>query len=268
MKKLLIFAVAALLAAPAGLSAQKAFYVKDGKKTQVDAIEVKGENYLMKMGAATRPVKMDDVSYVWTPKPAEVAAADEKAAAGSFEDAAAAYAAAAKQYQKLGWEVYCLTQQAEALKKAGKTQDAIKLLESLQMKRSNSPEDQTMLANASIALGQIYLAAKQYDKAMSFVVAKTSSSDDNAASSAYLLRGDIYAQKAAEMTGQDQKKELKNAAMAYFAAALLFENTGNRPLALFRSYETLKKLNDARAEEFARILREKYPNNAYTKQLK
>ncbi len=268
MKKLLIFAVAAMLAAPAGLSAQKAYYVKDGKKVTADEIELKGDNYLVKIGAAQRPVKSADVSYVWIPKPEDVAAADAKAAGGAYDDAAAAYAAAAEKYKKLGWEVYCLTGQAEALKKAGKTQDAIALLERLQMKQAPNPDDQALLAKASLSLGQIYLAAKQYDKAIAFVTARTSSADANAASAAYLLRGDIFTRKAMEKSGQEQKKELKDAAMAYFAAALLFEKTGTRPLALFRSYETLKKLNDARAEEFAKILREKYPNNEYTKQLK
>ena len=58
------------------------------------------------------------------------------------------------------------------------------------------------------------------------------------------------------------------AAMAYFGAALLFEKSGDRPQALFRAWEVLRDLKDARCEEFAKILREKYPDNAYTKQLK
>ncbi len=268
MKKLLIFAVAAVFAVPAGLSAQKAFYVKDGKKTTVKSIEVKKDTYwVTKDDGGTVPLK-GDIDYVWIQKPAEVTAADGQFAAGSFDAAAQAYADAAVKYQKLGWEIYCLTQQVEALKKAGKTQDAISMLEILQGKSSANPDDKTLLAKAGLELGQIYLDAKQYDKAMAYVTARTSSEDENAACAAYLLRGDIYVRQAQEKSGQAQKTELKNAAMAYFAAALLFEKSGTRPMALYRSYEILKQLNDARAEEFAKILREKYPDNEYTKKLK
>ena len=269
MKKLLIFAVAAILAAPAGLYAQKAFYVQDGTKKEVDSVTVdeKG-NYQVKIGAAVRPLKKADISYVWIPKPAEIASADALLKDGKGADAAAQYAAAATKYAALGWEIYSLAKQAEALKAAGKLPEATAVLEKLQAYKAVNPADAPILASASLALGQIYLEQKNYKKAMQFVTAKTSLDDDAAACAAYLLRGDIYKAMAMEKPAAEQKAALKEAAMAYFGAALLFEKSGDRPQALFRAWEGLRDLKDARCEEFAKILREKYPDNAYTKQLK
>ena len=57
------------------------------------------------------------------------------------------------------------------------------------------------------------------------------------------------------------------AAYAYFGAALLFKDAVTRPEALYTSWEILKELKDARAGEFAKILRTEYPDNAFTKRL-
>lgn len=271
MKKLLILAVAAMMTLPAAVSAQKAFFLKnDGTKLEVDLITVteKGD-FMFKRGAAQEPMKKGQVKFAWIPKPDDVAAADAMLQGGKAAEAVAAYDAAEKKYAVLGWKTYCAVRKAESLKKAGKTNDAIALLEEMQGATDPNPANAVYLAEAQRMLGQSYLDIKDWNKAENFVRTMTDVADPNEACAAYLLRGDILKLKADAETVEAKKKEiLQKAALAYFEAALLFEKAGDRPQALFKAWSIMKELNDARAQKFADILIKKYPNNEYTKQLK
>ena len=60
----------------------------------------------------------------------------------------------------------------------------------------------------------------------------------------------------------------KDAANLYFQVALLFPKSAKHPEALYRTYENLKALKDARADKFAARLKAEYPNDSFAKRLK
>ena len=279
MKKLLMLTAAALLALPVMVSAQQkksssadqAYIVqKDGKEVFAKEITVDGEgDYKFKSSDGTGgTVKRAKASYAWIPMPKEVEDADAKLASDPGA-AVALYDAAAQQYKRLGWEAYCLVKKAEAMKKSGKDpREIIKFLVEFDRYDIVNPKDEVYVSQGRRLLGQIYLENKMWKEALAYINRMTEVEDDNEACSAYILRGDILRADAEMKTGNAKKEGLEKAVMAYFTAALLFDKTGDQPLALFRSWETMKMLNDARAEKFSDMLKKKYPDNEYTKQLK
>ena len=84
------------------------------------------------------------------------------------------------------------------------------------------------------------------------------SRDGELAASAFMARAEILAERG----------NRKDAANLYFQTVLLFPKSGKHPEALYRTYENLKLLNDARAEKFAERLRTEYPSDPFAKRLK
>jgi len=276
MKKLLMIAAAALMALPVSLSAQKkttdqAMIVqKDGKTIYAKEITVENDgDYKYKASDGTGGmVKKAKARFAWIPMPAEVAAADAKLASDPAA-AIALYEAAAQQYKRLGWEAYCLSKKAQAMKNSKKDiKEIIAFLKEFDKYDAANPKDEVYVSQGRRLLGQIYLENKMWKDAMGYIDRMTDVEDDNEACSAYILRGDILRAQAEAKNGTEKKEALEKAVMAYFTAALLFDKTGDQPLALYRSWEVMTELNDARAEKFSDMLKKKYPDNEYTKRLK
>lgn len=283
MKKILMIATAAAFAfLPGFLSAQKKaplhsqnpFYLrKNEKKPRMVGkirIDKKGNyRYSLPGSPAEQMIRKEDVAFVWIPKPKEIQNADTLLANGKFEDAAKFFAAAEKKYGELGWYVYCMAKQGESLKKAGKYPEALKILEALQSYKILNPDfEEPAFLEASKLLGETYVNAGKFDKAISFVEKMSAFENEASACSAYLLRGDIYKKRAATAGNKNFRGDMEKAAMAYFQAALLFQKAPTRPEALYKSWGVLKELKDARSEKFAEILRKEYPGNEFTQKLK
>lgn len=272
MKKLLFLTIASLLALPMGLSAANPYILKKGDKkpTEYKKIELKNDKTYrvtyLKGGAGD--VQINQAVYVWVPKPESVAAADDLVASDPAK-AAEAYLAAAKEHQLFGWEPYCLMAAAKAFKAAKNYDEAIKYFNDTRKKEFANPIYQKYPTEAALLLGDTYLEAKQYAVALNFAKEQSKLKDDTLAGAAYLICGKIYRMQSKEAAdnAEKQKDLLMKAAYAYFGAALLFKDSVSRPEALYTCWEILKELKDARANEFAKILREEYPDNAFTKRL-
>ena len=272
MKKLLFLTIASLLALPMGLSAENPYILKKGDKkpTEYKKIELKNEKTFkvtyLKGGAGD--VQINQTVYVWIPKPESVAAADTLAQAGDSEKAAETYLAAATEFKLFGWDPYCRFEAAKALKQAKQYDSCSKILNSMRKEEFANPNDQKYNKEAAIMLGDVYMDAGKYAAALEYAKEQSKLKDDTLAGAAYLLCGKIYRMQSKEVADEDKQKELlMKAAYAYFGAALLFKDAVTRPEALYTSWEILKELKDARAGEFAKILRTEYPDNAFTKRL-
>lgn len=273
MKKLLFLTIAALLALPVGLSAEENPYILkkgDKKPTEYKKIEQKNDKTLsvtyLKGGAGI--VQINQVVYAWIPKPEAVDAADTLAKAGDFQKAADTYLLAAKEYKLFGWDPYCRFEAAKALGQAKQYDSCINILNTMRKEEFANPNDQKYTKEAALLLGQIYMDAEKYSTAQGYAQELSKQKDDTLAGAGYLLNGRIYRMQANDTADEDKKKDLLlKAAYAYFGAALLFKDSATRPESLFNSWEILKELKDARAEEFAKILRAEYPDNAFTKRL-
>lgn len=273
MKKLLFLTIAALAALPMSLSAENPYIFKSGDKkpTEYKKVEVKDSKTYnvtyLKGGRGIVP--MDAVDYVWIPKPESVAAADTLAQAGDYQKAADTYLAAESEYKLLGWSPYCRFEAAKALVAAKQFDAAIKILAPMRKEEFKNPNDKKYTVDAYLLLGKAYMDAEKYTVALDFAKELSKQKEDILASAGYLFRGKIYRMQANAEKDEDAKTELlTKAAYAYFGAALLFKDAQTRPEALFASYEILKELKDARGGEFAKILKEEYPDNEYTKRLK
>ena len=103
------------------------------------------------------------------------------------------------------------------------------------------------------------MEADTLDKLGMRLLAKVSRSrNDELASSAFMKRAEILA-------GRGNRKDAAN---LYFQVALLFPKSAKHPEALYRTYENLKALKDARADKFAARLKAEYPNDSFAKRLK
>ncbi len=271
MKKLLFLTIASLLALPMGLSAENPYILKKGDKkpTEYKKIELKNDKTFrvtyLKGGAGD--VQINQAVYVWIPKPESVNDADILAGS-DLRKAAEAYLAAAEEHKLFGWDPYCRMEAAKALKKAGQFDQAIKLFNTISKEEFANPIYQKYPQEAALLLGETYMAAGQYAAALNFAKEQSKEKDDTLAGAAYLICGKIYRMQAKDAADEEKQNELlKKAVYAYFGAALLFKGSTTRPEALYTCWELLKELKDARANEFAKILREEYPDNAFTKRL-
>lgn len=231
-----------------------------GREMKVSTItEANGDlTYTTGASAIKSKVLKGKYKYAWIPKPKEISDADAKLAKGDFKEAGDAYQKAFAANKLLGWDVYCTWKEGEALAKQDKTADAVKTLETLKDYKLLNPKLEPDLLNSYKLLSTLYIAQDKYDLASPIIDKLMKSPDDSLASSAFIRKGDILARK-------NNKKE---AALAYFQAALLFPKSSDRPEALFKSAQMLNDLKDTRSAKFADILKAEYPGNEYTKQLK
>lgn len=263
MKKIMKYAatIALTLGTAALYAAENCIIVEtSGREIKVSAItETNGDlTYTTGASAIKSKVMKGKYKYAWIPKPKEITDADAKLAKGDYKDAADGYQKAFATNKLLGWDVYCTWKEAEALSKQDKTADAVKKLETLKDYKLVNPTLEPDLLNAYKLLSTLYISQDKYDLATPYIDKLMKSPDESLASSAFIRKGDILARK-------NNKKE---AALAYFQAALLFPKSSDRPEALFKSSQMLTDLKDSRSAKFADILKAEYPGNEYTKQLK
>ena len=196
--------------------------------------------------------------YAWVPKPADVTEADAKYKAGDYKSAAELYLKAYLNYRNLGWDIYCMTMEADTLDRLGMTRDAIAKLEGIKTARVLNPELENDYQRAMFLLASLYRKTENAEGAEQLLKKVSQSRDGELAASAFMARAEILAERG----------NRKDAANLYFQTVLLFPKSRKHPEALYRTYENLKLLNDARAEKFAERLRTEYPDDPFAKRLK
>ena len=273
MKHLTTLLTGALLLAAVHLSAQSAsakpvIKKTDGEEIRAALVELtQSGDYRYaestKDGSPKLQLRKNQVSWAWVPKPDDVKKADQLLENKKYDDAATAFAAAVKPWGPLGWEPYCKLRQAEALDKAGKQSEAIKVLETLEKYPNVCPRNEADLSAAYELLIKFYAGIKAWEKGLK-LSEKMMYAGDAAAVNALFARGDILSAKATELNSQDARRDAFN---AYAQISLLFPKSSRAAEATFRAYQTLTTLNDARAKLFADKLKKDYPTSSYANQL-
>lgn len=278
----MVLTAVAICALPAALKAQKGVvYRNDGKTTEFDSIQaLSPDRYGCRKGQNILPIHKKDILHILIKKPQVIIEADKIFAKGDFADAAKKYADAleakndvskgAITFKELGWDIYCRYKRAESLQKIGQLDEALKIFAELSAVKGEivNPEDAKLVFSAQLQVGETYIAKKDFVNAENIAKALAKKTDPKAVFCSYLLRGKALKAQAADKNGTEKEALNKKAALSFFGAALLFEKDDQRPEALYLAWEMLTELKDVRAESFAKILREKYPNNDYTKKLK
>ena len=274
MKKLMTLLTGGLLLAAVQLSAQSAASAKpvimttDGEEIRAASVELTQSGDFryaesLKDGSPKLSIRRNRVRWAWIPKPEEITAADKLLTNKKYEEAATTFAGLVKSFGPLGWEPYCKLRQAEALDASGKQSEAIKVLETLKDYPNASPRNEADLSAAYELLIKFYANIKAWDKGLE-LSKKLMYAGDAAAVSALFARGDILSARASETNSQDDRRDAFN---AYAQISLLFPKSGRAAEATFRAYQTLKVLNDARAQIFADKLKKDYPKSDFVKQL-
>ena len=259
MKKTLILTAAAgMLFAASPAFAQGIIVKKDGteiKTTSKIEITEKGDYRYTEHGdkkKTVKAVKKNDVKWAWRPKPKEISQLDKN------NGSAADYLKLAEEYKAVSWEPYCLLQAAKAEFAAGKKKEASDILEKLQGYKKVNPKNEEHVMAAYELLVKSYIEQGEFDKAIPVAETLMGSANDNVACSAYLARGDALKAKAA---AAGDKELFKNAALAYFEAALVFPKSEKNAAALLASYNCMVEAKDARAQKFADLLKKNHPKS-------
>ncbi len=273
MKKILVFAAMALLSA-APLAAQSRnqnaplMMTTDGELKVLSSLELydSGDYKYAERGKDTK-LRMPKarVKWAWAPKTDDVEAADKLYKEKKYAEAAKAYADAARKSGPLGWRPYCVYLQARSLKEAGQQAEAIKALKTLENYPNPCEKNEVALAHAYSMLIDHYIASKDFKSAEQVGTKLLYAHNSEAAVQTMIKLGDLY---SAEAAATQSTQKLRDAAMSYFQACLLFPRSKSAPEAAYKSWEAMTKLKDGRAQTFADMLRSDYPDSEYAKKLK
>lgn len=195
--------------------------------------------------------------YAWIPKPKEISEADVLFNANLPEKAAIAYHAAYEKYCQLGWDVYCIYRESEALAALNRKEEALAKLDQLKDYKSSNPRLMPQLVLARRLNAKLCIELGKYEQALPILKDMTSGTDASSAAFGFMAKGDI-------LKKQNKNKE---AALMYLQTVLLFRHAPERPEALAKLYTVLLEMKDPNAAKFGEMLKREYPDSAFTKQL-
>ena len=195
--------------------------------------------------------------YAWIPKPKEVSEADVLLDANLPEKAIAAYRAAYAKYSLLGWDVYCIYRESEALSMLGQKVEALAKLDQLKDYKTSNPRLLPHIALAKRLDAKLCIELGKYDQALQILKEMTSGTDDSAAAFGFMKKGDIL----------KQQNKSKEASLMYLQTVLLFRHAPERPEALAKLYTVLQEMKDPNAAKFGEMLKREYPDSDFTKKL-
>lgn len=195
--------------------------------------------------------------YAWIPKPKEVSEADVLFEANLPEKAIGAYRAAYAKYSLLGWDVYCIYRESEALSMLGQKTEALAKLDQLKDYKTSNPRLLPHIALAKRLNAKLCIELGKFDQALQILKEMTSGTDDSAAAFGFMKKGDI-------LKAQNKNKE---ASLMYLQTVLLFRHAPERPEALAKLYTVLQEMKDPNAAKFGEMLKREYPDSDFTKKL-
>lgn len=232
----------------------------DGRSLKVESLAALPDSsleYTLPGSKVRTKIARGQYLYARIPKPAEIEKADAFLKNGSFAQAAASYRLAYDKYKLLGWDLYCIGHESEALAGLGEKQAALKKLEPMknfelldQTRRPHLNYVQRLRASLCVELGKY----KEAEPVLNSMAAGTDASN---AAFAFIRKGDILRRNG----------KLREASQMYLQASLLFPDVPECPEALAHLYTVLKELKDSNAEKFAGILRSEYPKDPWTKRM-
>ena len=195
--------------------------------------------------------------YAWIPKPKEISEADVLFDSNLPEKAVAAYRAAYAKYNLLGWDVYCIYRESEALALLNQKAEALAKLDQLKDYKTSNPHLLPHLALAKRLNAKLCIELGKYDQALQILKEMTSGTDDSNAAFGFMAKGDI-------LKKQNKNKE---ASLMYLQTVLLFRHAPERPEALAKLYTVLQEMKDPNAAKFGEMLKREYPDSSFTKQI-
>ncbi len=186
--------------------------------------------------------------------------ADAKLAKNDFAGAVSAYDKIHNDYKFLGWDVYAILKQGEALQGMKKIKEAVKKLELLKDYEVKNPLKEDDMMKAYKLLASLYILDNQIDNAENMLkIVGGRAKDDATAAFALNARGGILEKKGA----------MKDAINAYLQTILLFPiEISERENALCQVANLLKASGDRRAQTWADMLKSEYPDSKFIKKLK
>ena len=257
MKRLflfLLFCCAGLL----GAREESVIRILDNRDMKVSSIRALPDGsleYTLAGGKVKTTMPRGKYIFAWIPKPKEISAADILLAANVPDKAAAAYRAAYEKYKLLGWDVYCIYKESEALSKLGRKAEAVRKLDQLKDYKLINTRLIPQLVAVKRLNAQLCIDLGKYDSALLLLNEMTAGTDDANAVYGFLKKGDILL----------RQEKPKDAALMYLQTVLLFRDVPERPEALYKLYTTLSSIKDPNAAKFAAMLKREYPESSYTK---
>lgn len=228
---------------------------RDMKVSSIKALPDGALEYTIAGGKVRTKMPRGKYIYAWISKPKEISAADILLEANVPDKAAAAYRAAYEKYKLLGWDVYCIYKESEALAKLGQKAEAVKKLDQLKDYKLINTRLIPQLVAVKRLNAQLCIELGKYEQALPILNEMTMGTDNGNAAYGFMKKGDILRQ-------QNKPKE---AALMYLQTVLLFRDVPERPEALYKLYTTLSGMKDPNAQKFADMLKREYPEDAYTK---
>jgi len=254
----LLFLSAAIFAAPAGN--ESVIHTVDNKDLKVvtaAALPDGAIEYTLPDSKIKTKIPRGRYLYAWIPMPKEISEADVLFNANLPEKAAAAYKAAYEKYKLLGWDIYCIYKESEALAQMNRKLEAARKLDQLNNYKTSNPRLLPQLAQVKRLNAKLYVDLEKYDQALPILNEMTSGNDDSTAAYGFMTKGDI-------LKKQGKSKE---AALMYLQTILLFRDAAERPEALAKLYSALLEMKDPNAAKFGEMLKRDYSDSAFTKKL-
>jgi predicted negative regulator of RcsB-dependent stress response len=261
MRKATITLFLAASVAAGGLFAQKPFVMTAANKKQTyDKITDNNGILTAKAGPIVRKLKPSQYKYAWIPlnQAPELAKMVRAYNAKKYAEVASLFKQAYPKYHRLGWQCPIILVTAKALNNLGKKSAAIAKLELVKKMPLNTSEFREYF-KAKRLLAELYVQTGKFDKAKSALKDLGKSNDDSIVAFANNIRGDIYLKEG----------KTKDAVIEYAKTALLFgkNNRKERPQALSKIVELLRKEKNNKSTNFEKMLRSDYPDSPETKNL-
>jgi len=258
--RILLFTILFAIIGNTDLIAAKPFVItKQNKKQVYDQISCNSRGVLtLKKGQITMKMNPRDYKYARVPMPKSIKKAAIALKDKKYSEAAAMFGKLYPQYKYVGWDVFCALAGAQAFEANGKKTEAIKRL-TLLKKIPTDPANVAYYMRAQKLLAALYVDTSDYSKALAVLNILAQSKNDNIAAFSNNLEGDILLKQG----------KTKDAKLMYMKTALLFDKTNRqeRPEALLKIIEMLKKEKNNKALEFEKMLKTDYPGSKYIKSL-
>ena len=237
--------------------------MKDGVKLAASKLSADANgNITYETGASKIKsiVRRKDYICAWIPKPDELKNADAAFKKKEFAKALDVYHKAAEDYKYLGWNVYAMDMEAQALDGMGKKDDALKVLGELRKIEIKDPaKEDDFYYEGLRTMAKLYINMAKYKEAEDVLGDISKSKNDDYSSSALIARGDIYLKQG----------KPKDAVLEYLQVILMYpQKKKQHPEALCKIANTLKSINDSRGSVYADKLRKEFPGNEFISQLK
>ena len=227
-------------------------FFKNGDRIHVDSVSFNPDGSVSFTNAGVkRLIPSELFDFAQTPKPSEIAAADELLQKHQYPAAAKAFSLAADNPAHPDWTIYCLFNQADAIHKSGQASQALPILAKIAGTHVKGPDNE-LLAHARSALlrANILAASGKDQEAVALLPSLLSNHNDDLAAEAFNLHAEILFKQG----------KTREALLAYMRPTILFDRGVNaRKTALSRICEILASMNDPREKTFADILNREYP---------